>query len=150
MPPAGGLTESPRRLLRHLYFGDQPAHRRVGSHKLDARGFADDASPAVTADEILRAYSSAVGQCDVDAALILHEASHRSSTVDAHAQLVEPVRENPLDANLKQRESVRMPGREIAEVEHSVRETHRLRRLTLRQESIGDATHVEHFDRARV
>src|SRR5918997_359528 len=43
-----------------------------------------------------------------------------------------------------------MPGREVADVEADVVEADDLHRLTSREEPIGDATLIEHLDRARV
>ena len=43
-----------------------------------------------------------------------------------------------------------MAGREVADVQRNTGVPHRWKRLSLRQESFGDATLIEHFDRARV
>ena len=41
-----------------------------------------------------------------------------------------------------------MTGRQVAHVQHGPAERHGLVHLTLRQEAMGDATLVEHLDRA--
>ena len=56
-----------RRLLGHLDLGDQVAARRLAAGEIDAGRLADDAAPAVAADEVRRAQRLAVGELDVDA-----------------------------------------------------------------------------------
>src|SRR5262245_57542675 len=88
------------RLSAHLDLGEQVAGRRVPPRKLDACDIPDEAAPAVAADEVARPQRSAVGQLDVDAAVVLYEAGHLVSAVDRHRQLVDPAGQNLLESVL--------------------------------------------------
>src|SRR5262249_19737148 len=57
--PNGVGAESPFRLVGALDLGNQPAHRRIPSGKLDPGCFADQTASSIAADEILRAQASA-------------------------------------------------------------------------------------------
>ena len=73
------------RLFGHLDLGDQIADGRIRSGEFDAGGFADQAASAVAPDEIFRAQRLAVGQRDVDAAVVLRETCHLDSAMDRTA-----------------------------------------------------------------
>ena len=108
------------------------------------------AASAVASDEVLRPQWLAVRQLDVDAAVVLREPRHLDSVVDRHQQLGDPAGHDALDLVLKDPEEIRMTRREVAHVQHGRAERHRLVRLTLREEPIGDPSLIEHLDRARV
>ena len=74
MDADGVAADAERRLLAHLGLGDQVAPRRIPPGELDAGCLTDDTASSVAADEILRPQRLAVGQLDVDAAVILREA----------------------------------------------------------------------------
>jgi hypothetical protein len=150
MDPGRGLLESPRRLLRHLHLRDRPAHRRVRPGEFDTGGLPHDTASAVTSDEILGAHRAAVGQRDVDARVILHEPGDFAPATDRDAELVDPVSESALGDVLPEREPVRMPRREVAQVELRLVEVQHLRRLPLRQEPLGDPALIQDLDGARV
>ena len=91
----------------------------------------------------------AVGERDVDAAVVLREAGHITSAMDRHRQLTDPLGQDALDVVLPQPENVVVPGGEVADVQGYV-EVHDLMHLSLREESIGDAALVEDLDGACV
>ncbi len=59
----------------------------------------------------------AVGQRDVDAAVVLREARDLASAIDRHRQLADPVGQDALDVVLPQPEPVVVPGGKVADVE---------------------------------
>ena len=111
---------------------------------------ADDAAPAIAADEVRGAQRVAVGQFDVDPGLVLRESDHLGALVDGHAELLDPVGQDSLDVLLRQPEPVVVPGREVARVETDRAEAGGLGDQALGDEPLGDAPLVEHLDRARV
>ena len=146
----GVVTDALRRLLGHLDLGDQVAPRRIPPRELDAGCFTDDAASSVAPDEILRPQRLAVGQIDVDAAVVLREARHLMSVIDPHRQLGDPGGHDPLDLVLPDPERIRMTRREVAHVQHGRGQHRGLSHLTLREEPISDPTLIQHLDRARV
>ncbi len=90
----------------------------------------------------------AVGQLDVDAGVVLGKARHFAFAVDRHRQLVDPAGQDALDVLLRQREPVVVASRKVADVERDHREARDLHDLPLRQEALGDASLIEHLDRA--
>ena len=146
----GVAADAQFRLLGHLDLGDQAARRRIPAGELDAGGLADHAASSVAPDEILRPQRLAVGQLDVDAGVVLRETRHLTPAIDRHRQLVDPVGQDALDVVLPQPEPVRVPGGKVADVQPDPGERRDLHHLPLREEPIGDATLIEHLDRARV
>ena len=139
------------RLVGHLDLGDQVAHRRIPAREVDAGRLADQAAPAVAADEVLRAQRRAVGELDVDAAVVLREARDLEAAVDRHPELGDPVGHDPLD-----RGSATAPrpygwrvGRSLMSSEIRA-EAATWMRSALGEEALGDPALVEHLDRARV
>jgi hypothetical protein len=143
-------AESPLRLFSHLDLGDQAAHRRIPSGKVDAGCLADQAAPSVAPDEIFRPQRLAVGQVDVDAAVVLRHPRHLAAAMDRHPQFADPVGQYALDVALPQSEPVGVPGGKIADVQPEPGETCDLRQLALFQEPISDSALIEHLDGACV
>jgi hypothetical protein len=140
-------ADTPRR-LGHLRLGDQVADRRIPPREVDAGELADQAATAVAPDQVLRPQRPAVGQRDLDTAVVLREAGHRSAAMDRHRELGDPRAQDLLDALLEQRQPVVVAGWKVADVEGDQREARDLHHLALREEAIGDATLIEHLDRA--
>ena len=148
--PGGVVTDALRRLLGQLDLGDQVAPRRIPPRELDAGCSPDQAASAIAPDEIPRPQRLALGQPDLDPGVVLREARHLGPVVDAHRQLGDPGGHDPLDLVLPDPERIRMTRREVAQVQHGRPERRDLRRPTLREEPVSDATLIEHLDRARV
>ncbi len=154
--PAQGMdadsieTCAPFRFLAQPHLGDQVAARRVPALERDAGRPADHTASPVRADEVRGADRLAGAETDLDATLVLHEPDDLMTAMDEHAEFVEPAGHDPLDVVLPQPQSVRMPGGEIADVQHHGAEPRRLRDLPLVQKAAGDATLVEDLDRAGV
>src|SRR6185369_2533218 len=144
------IADAERRLFGHLDFGDERAGRRIPAGKIDAGCLANATASAVAADEILRAHRSSIRQTYVDARVVLPEARHLASAIDRHSQLAEPLDEDALDMGLPQPQGVWMARGKITEVEADHLEADDLHRLSLRDESLGDAALIEDFDRACV
>ena len=70
--------------------------------------------------------------------------------MDRDRQLADPAGQDALDVVLPQPEPVIVPGGKVADVQADRGEARHLRHLSLREEPIGDATLIEHLDRARV
>src|SRR3954470_20738732 len=70
--------------------------------------------------------------------------------MDRYRKLLDPGREYGLDAVLRERESVVVAGRKVADVETDHRETRDLHDLPLREEAIRDSALIEHLDSACV
>ncbi len=146
----GIVVRALRRFPGDLDLGDQVAPRRVPAREPDACRLADEAPPAVAADEVLRAQRPAIRQLDADSVIVLREARHPAPVDDPYRQLGDPGGHDPLDRVLPDPEAVRVPGREVAHVENRRADHRRLGRLALREEPIGDAALIEHLDRSRV
>src|SRR5207253_268480 len=123
-----------------LDLGDQGADCRIPAGELDARGFADQAAPAVAADQVLRPQRPAVGHLNVDAAVVLRETRHLPSAINLQRQLANPAGQDLLKALLPEPEHVVVPGGEVADVQRDVGERRNLKYLPLRKEPIGDST----------
>lgn len=136
-----------RRLLGNLHLGDQGAPGRIPAGELDAGCLADRATSAIGRHQVPGAHRGAVGQMQVDPTGVLSEPDNLSPTVDRHAQLPDPVGQDSLDVALNQRQRVRMPGRDVADVHRRVRERCRRNGLPLGEETVGDASLVEDLDR---
>src|SRR5204862_7866883 len=119
MDALGVVAKAPFRLLGQLDLGDQVARRRIPAGKLDAGGFADQAASAVTSDEILCPQRLAVGQRDVDAAIVLRETRYLTAAIDRHRQLIDPAGQDALDVVLPQPEHTGVPGGQVADVERN-------------------------------
>ena len=91
-----------------------------------------------------------VGHEYVDTVVVLRQAGHLDPTMDRDSQLVDPAEHDPLDVVLEEGERVRVPGGEVAEVEHRAAETDGLRDLPLGEEPPRDPALVEDLERARV
>src|SRR5262249_17775561 len=126
------------------------ARRRLKARKIDASGFADDASPAVAADEIFCTQRSAVGERDVDVRLALRKSGHRAAAIDRHLELAHPLAKQALDLALPEAEAVGMARGEIADVEFCRGVAIDLRDLSGAQETLGLAALIEHLDGAGV
>src|SRR5581483_1911896 len=142
------VTDAPLGLVRDLDLGDQRADRGLPARELDARGLADDAAAAVAADEVLGAQRLAAGDPDVDAGFVLRGARHLPAALDRDRQLADPLRQQVLEADLRQREAVVVTGGKVAEVEPCACEALDLHRPALREKPVGDTALVEHLDRA--
>src|SRR4051812_49439765 len=70
--------------------------------------------------------------------------------MDRYRKLLDPGREDGLDAVLRERESVVVAGRKVADVETDHREARDLHDLPLREEAIRDSALIEYLDGARV
>ena len=114
----GVVADAQLRLLGHLGLGDQVALGRIPAGELDARCLADDASPSVAPDEILRAQRLAIRQLDVDAGVVLRVARHLAAVVHQHRQFGDPCRHDPLDLVLPDPKRIRMARRKVAHVQH--------------------------------
>src|ERR1700694_516206 len=79
-----------RRLAGHLDLGNQVAGGRIPPREVDAGFLADQAATAVASDEVLRPQRTAVGQFDVDAAVVLGKTRHLTFAIDRYRQLVDP------------------------------------------------------------
>ena len=90
----------------------------------------------------------AVGQCDVDAGVVLSEARHLTSAIDRHRQLADPAGQDALDVVLPQPERVGMPGGKVADVKTGAAERRDLHHLPFREEPIGDSALIENLDGA--
>src|SRR4029079_8145102 len=110
----------------------------------------DDTASSVAPDEILRPQRLTVGQCNVDAGVVLREPRHFTSAVDRHRQLPDPPGQDALDVVLPQTERVGVPGGKVADVKTSAAERRDLHHLPFREEPIGDSTLIENFDGAGV
>ena len=139
-----------RRLFGHFHFGDQAAPRRIPAGEPDAGCLADSTSPAVGADQVQRAHRSAIGEVNVDPAVVLGEASHFEPPMDRHTQLLDPAGQDPLNMVLPQAERVGVPGRKVAHVQRRIPEERRLDGLALGEEPVGNPALIEDFDRPRV
>src|SRR5690349_15243330 len=110
MDSCGVLAKAPRRFLRGMDFGDQPAHGRIPTGELDAGGLTDHAASSVAADEIFRPQRAAVEQFDLDDGIILRETGDLASAIGRHFQLLDPAGQDALDVMLPQSEYVVVPG----------------------------------------
>jgi hypothetical protein len=146
----GVVTDALRRLLGRLDLGDQVAPRRIPPRERDAGCFADEASSSIAPDEVPRPQRVAVGQPHIDPGVVLREARHLTSVIDARRQLGDPGGHDSLDLVLPDPERIRVTRREVAHVQHGRAERRGLSHLTLREEPISDATLIQDLDRARV
>ena len=110
-------TQAELRLLLHLDLGDDPARRWIPARELDAGRLAHHAAAPVATDQILRPQRCAVGQRDVDAAVVLRETGHLTFAQDRHPQLVDPAGQDALEVALQQRQPVVVAGGEVADVQ---------------------------------
>src|SRR6202021_3687326 len=90
MDSLGVTADAPLRLAGHLDLGNQVAGGRIPPREVDTGFLADQAATAVASDEVLRPQRAAVGQLDVDAAVVLREARHLTSAIDRHCELTDP------------------------------------------------------------
>ncbi len=132
----------------HFDFGDQVADGGVRSGEGDIGGLAYRAAATVAAHEVECADEASVGECDVDAGIVLDEAGHLLAAIDRHAELFDPAREDALDMLLPQGEAIGMARGEAAEIEMYSREACHLRYLSFAQEAFDDAALIEHFESA--
>ena len=150
MHARGGAADAQFGLFGHLDLGDQAARRRIPPGEPDTGCLADQAASSVAPDEVPRPQRPAVGQLDLDAAVVLREAGDLGAVVDRHRQLGDPAGEDALDVVLPQPEPVGMPGGEVADVQPDAGESRDLGHLPFREEAIGDATLIEDLDGARM
>src|SRR6185437_1755917 len=134
------------RLLVHLDLGHQPTPRRSPPRELDAGCFTDYAASSVAPDEIFRSKRHATGQLDIDAGVVLSEAHHLGATKDRNSEFTDPAGQDGLEAALREREPVVVPGGKVADVQPDPGETLDLHHLLLREEPIGDAALIEYLD----
>src|SRR4051812_32650266 len=106
MNPALITATAPRRLDPRCALRDQVRDRRVPAGEVDARCLANDAPPTIATDEVHRAERAAVGERDVDAGVVLRERGHFALAIERDLQLADPLREEALDALLRQREAI--------------------------------------------
>ncbi len=143
------MVKTPLRLLGGVGFNDEPAHRRIPPGELHAGGLADHTASAVAADEIFRAQRLAVGECHIDARVVLHEARHLASAKNRHAQLLHPLRQDALGVLLLQPQRVVVSRGQVADVQRDVKMHGRMFRA-LRAEPLGNAALIEDLEGARV
>jgi len=79
----------------------------------------------------------------VDAGAVLGEPRHLASAVEGRSQLLHPVGKDALDVVLPQPETVRMPGRKVADIQAGVAKPCNLRHLPLGEEPPGDTALVQ-------
>ena len=146
--PDAVATKAELRLLVHLDLGDHPAGRRIQPGEVDAGGLADQAAPAVAPDEVLGSDGWTLGQFDVDAAVVLHEAHHLAATKDRNPELADPVSQDGLELALPQCEHVVVAAGEVADVQQDP--AVRLCRgdVARVEEAVRDAPLIEHLDGA--
>src|SRR6185369_4833956 len=130
-------------LFAHRGLGNPVADGRIPTRKIDARGLAYQTATSVAADQIVRAQGSAIAQRDVDAVIVLRKAGHFESAIRRNTKLVDPKRQDLLDALLRQRESVIVARGKVTEVERNHRKTRDLHHLALRKKALGHAPLVE-------
>src|SRR5262249_25826469 len=111
-------------------------------------GLPDQTASAITPDEIFRPQRRAVGQLNSDAGVVLRETRHLTSTIDRHRQLADPVGEDVLDVQLRQRGPVVMPRGKVADAQTDPGEAYDLGHLSLREEPIGNSALIEALDSA--
>src|SRR2546423_2778064 len=145
-----GAMDAERRLLGHLHLGEDVARCRIPPGEFDAGRFAHHAASTVAPDEIFSAQRLTIGQLDVDAGVVLCEASDFSPAIERHWQLIDPAGHYALDVVLPEPEPVRMPSGKVADVQPGAAEPHDLRDLSLGKEPIGDSAHIEDLNGARV
>jgi hypothetical protein len=136
--------------LLHLDLGDQPAPRGFQPGEVDAGDLADEAAPAVAADQVLRSEQGVIGQLHVDGLVVLREAHHLVPPNDRDPELFDPARQDRLELALPQREYVVVAAGEVADVHRDPGEAERLNRVPRCQEPVRDATLIEHLDGAGV
>jgi hypothetical protein len=85
---------------------------------------------------------------DVDPGAVLNEVADLAFAIDRHGQFLDPAGQDALDVVLPQCKPIRMPGREIADVQSDLGEPGDLCDLAAGQEPIGDSALVEHLDGA--
>jgi len=105
------------RVLGHLDLGDQVAAGRLRPDELDAGHLADDTAPTICTDQVRRTQRPILGEVDVDAGVVLGEASDLEPTTNRHAQLLDPAEQDPLEVALPQPQRVRVPGGQAADVQ---------------------------------
>jgi hypothetical protein len=105
------------RLLGHLDLGDQVAPGRLRPDELDAGHLADDTAPTIGPDQVRRSQRPILGKVDVDAGVVLGEASDLEPTTNRHAQLLDPADQDPLEVALPQPQRVGVPGGQAADVQ---------------------------------
>ena len=132
------LPHPGRRLVGDLDLGDEVAARRVRPGERDAGRPAQNASSAVRSDEVPGSRRPTVAEFDVDTALVLDEAGHVAASLHPHPELLDPVAEDRLDPVLPQSQAVRMPRREVADVQRRRAKPGGLRDLPFGEEPIGD------------
>ncbi len=143
-------TEAELRFLVHLDLGDHPAGRGIQPGEVDAGGLADQAASSVAASEILRSEQRVVGKLDVDAGVVLREAHHLATTTYGNPELADPVSQDGLEQALPQRQHVVVAGGEVADVQGGTGEPQSRADLPRREESLRDATLIQHLDGAGV
>ena len=141
--PLGSSSVASTSAIRLLRVASQPTKSMPAALRTTLR------PPSAPTRYVARS-GSALGEVQVDAGLVLGEAGHLQAATDRHPQLLDPAEHDPLDVVLPQPQRVRVPGREVAEVQRRVPEAHRLRDLSLGEEPVGDPALVEDLQRARV
>jgi hypothetical protein len=102
MDAKGIAMDAQFRLLGHFRLGNQAAGCRIPPGELDAGCLADHTAPAVAADEIVRPQRPAVGQLDIDAAVVLRETGHLARAIHRHRQFPDPAGQDAFDVVLPQ------------------------------------------------
>ena len=144
------VAEAELGLTLHLDLGDDRAHRRAPSGKVDAGELSHEAAASITADDVTRTQRVAVGKVNVDTIVVLRQARHLAPIPGHHADLARPRTQDALGVFLRQRQAIGMTRGEVAEVELDAREGGRLHRLSLVEKALGDPTLIQHLDRACV
>src|ERR1700716_124374 len=143
-------TQAEFRLLLHLDLGNDPARGWIPARELDAGRLAHSAATPIATHQILSPQRCAVGQRNVDAAVVLRETGHLALAQDRNAQLIEPAGQDALEVALQQRHPIVVAGGEIADVHRDPSKRLHLHRLPLGEEAIDDTALVQHLDGAGV
>ena len=143
-------TKAELRLLDHLDLGHEPARRRIPPGELDTGRLSDHTAAPVAAHQIVRPDRRAVGQRDVDAAVVLGEPCHLTFARGRHAELLDPGSQQTFGLDLREGEPVVVAGWEITDIQGDSAESLDLHRLPLSEKPIRDAALIEHLDGARV
>ena len=141
IPHSDGSSSSSTSAIRLLVVGSHPGNLMPAALRIRLR-------PPSHPTRYCARQRLAVRQRDVDAAVVLREASDLDAVMDRHLQLADPAGQDALDVVLQQPEDEVVPGWEVVD-ERGPGEHRDLVFLSLRDEPIGDSTLIENLDGAR-
>src|SRR5207247_10239990 len=116
-----------------------PARGWIPTTEIASGRLAPSAAAPVATNQILRPQRCAVGQRDIDAAVVLRETGHLAFAQDGNAQLVEPTGKDALEVALQQRHPIVVAGGAVAAVHADPIECRPLTRLSLRHGANADS-----------